>query len=53
MVCLGKETAVDGWLEEWNRLRKKGDVPNRIEVIELRTDPKYGRSLSISPPRPG
>lgn len=43
VVCLGKETAVEAWLEDWNRLRKKGDVPNKIGVIELRTDPKYGK----------
>ena len=42
VVCLGKELAVDGWLEEWNRLRSKGDFPNKIEAIELRSDPKYG-----------
>jgi hypothetical protein len=33
---------VDGWLEDWNRLRRQGDFPNKIEVIELRTDAKYG-----------
>lgn len=33
VVCLGKETAADAWVEEWNRLRKRGSVPNRIEVI--------------------
>ncbi len=49
VVCLGKETAVDGWLEEWNRLRKKGDAPNRLEVIELRTDPKYGKFFVHQP----
>src|SRR4030042_1992446 len=37
LVCLGKETAVDGWLEDWNRIRRKGDVPNKIEVIDLHT----------------
>ncbi len=42
VVCLGKELAVDGWLEDWNRIRRQGDFPNKIEVIELRTDPKYG-----------
>ncbi len=51
VVCLGKETAVDGWIEEWNRLRKKGDVPNKIEVIELRTDPKYGKFFVHQPAR--
>lgn len=42
VVCLGKELAVDKWLEDWNRMRKRGDFPNKIEVIELRTDPRYG-----------
>lgn len=42
VVCLGKELAVDAWLEEWNRLRKRGDFPNKIRVIELHSDPKYG-----------
>jgi DNA modification methylase len=49
LVCLGKETAVDGWLEDWNRIRRKGDVPNKIEVIELRTDPKYGKFFVHQP----
>lgn len=49
LVSLGKELAVDGWLEDWNRLRKQGDVPNKIEVIELRTDPKYGKFIAHKP----
>jgi adenine-specific DNA-methyltransferase len=49
VVCLGKELSVDGWLEDWNRLRKRGDVPNKIEVIELRTDPKYGKFMAHQP----
>ena len=49
VVCLGKELATDAWLEEWNRLRKRGDVPNKIEVIELRTDPKYGGFIAHQP----
>lgn len=49
VVCLGKEFATDAWLEEWNRLRKKGDVPNKFEVIELRTDPKYGQFFVHQP----
>ena len=51
VVCLGKELAVEAWLEEWNRLRKKGDVPNKIEVVELRTDPKYGKFIAHQPAR--
>lgn len=49
VICLGKELAVEQSLEEWNRLRKKGDVPNKIEVIELRTDPKYGKFIAHKP----
>lgn len=49
LVCLGKELACDVWLAEWNRLRRKGDVPNKIEVIELRTDPKYGKFIAHKP----
>jgi DNA modification methylase len=49
VVSLGKETAVDGWLEDWNRLRKKGNLPNKINVIELRTDPKYGKFFEHKP----
>jgi hypothetical protein len=51
VVALGKETAVDAWLEDWNRLRKQGDVPNKIEVIELRTDPRYGGFFEHQPAR--
>jgi hypothetical protein len=38
LVCLGKEPAVDGWMAERNRHRPV----NKIEVVELRTDKKYG-----------
>jgi hypothetical protein len=49
LVCLGKEIAVDKWLEDLNRLRKKGDVPNKIEAIELWTDTKYGKFFTHQP----
>jgi len=49
VVSLGKEAAVDVWLQDWNRLRKQGQVPNRIEIIELRTDPKYGKFFVHKP----
>jgi hypothetical protein len=51
VICLGKEIAVAGWLEEWNRLRRTGSVPNKVEVIELRTDPKYGKFFLHEPAR--
>ncbi len=58
VVCLGKELAVEAWLEEWNRFRKRRagehlakSEPNKIEVIELRTDPKYGKFIAHQPAR--
>jgi DNA modification methylase len=49
VVSLGKEIAVEAWLEEWNKLRKQGNIPNKIEVIELRSDPKYGGFFTHEP----
>jgi adenine-specific DNA-methyltransferase len=49
VVGLGKEMAVAAWLEEWNKLRKQGNFPNKIEVIELRSDPKYGGFFTHEP----
>jgi len=45
IVCLGKELAVDPWIEDYN---KKHPV-NKFEVIELRTDKKYGKFLIHKP----
>jgi DNA modification methylase len=45
IVCLGKEIAVDPWIDEWN---KKHPV-NKIKVIELKTDKKYGNFLIHKP----
>ncbi len=45
LVCLGKEMASDYWIEAWN---KKHPV-NKIRVIELRTDKKYGKFLTHQP----
>jgi len=45
IVCLGKELSVDPWIEEWN---KKHPV-NKIKVIELKTDKKYGSFLIHKP----
>lgn len=45
VVCLGKETAVDPYLKDYNR---KHPI-NKIEVIELRTDPRYGKFFSHQP----
>ncbi len=51
LVCLGKEPAADGWLADWNRLRRAQNLVNRLEVIELRTDPKYGKFFQHQPAR--
>ena len=45
LVCLGKEPAVDGWLAERNRHRPV----NKIELVELRTDKKYGKFFTHRP----
>jgi len=42
------ELAAQKWLDDWNRHRK-GGAPNRIEVIELRTDPKYAGFIKHDP----
>jgi DNA modification methylase len=49
IVCLGMELAARTWVEEWNKLRKGKQAVNRIEVIELRTDPKYGKFIAHKP----
>jgi adenine-specific DNA-methyltransferase len=51
VVGLGREYAVQAWLDEWNKLRKQGGVPNKIEVIELRSDPRYGGFFTHEPAR--
>jgi hypothetical protein len=51
VVCLGMELAAQAWIEDWNRLRKGKDAVNRISVIELRTDPKYGKFMKHEPAR--
>ena len=45
LVCLGKELAIDPWIDEWN---KKHPV-NKIKLIELKTDKKYGNFLIHKP----
>ncbi len=45
IVCLGKELVVDHWIEDYN---KKHPV-NKFEVIELRTNKKYGKFLIYKP----
>jgi DNA modification methylase len=45
VVCLGKEIAADAWLNEYNKQRPV----NKIEVIELRTDQRYGKFFVHQP----
>lgn len=45
VVCLGKELTVDPWIEVWN---SKHPV-NRINIVELKTDEKYGSFLIHKP----
>ena len=49
LVCLGMELAAKVWVDEWNRLRKGKDAVNKINVIELRTDAKYGKFMKHEP----
>ena len=44
-VCLGKELAADAWLAEYNHHHPV----NKISVIELRTDPRYGKFFEHQP----
>lgn len=45
VVCLGKELSTEPWIEEHN---KKHPV-NKLQIIELRTDSKYGKFLIHQP----
>ncbi len=49
LVSLGMEISAAGWIEDWNRLRRGRDSANRIDVIELRTDPRYGKFIRHEP----
>jgi len=49
VVCLGIEIAARAWVEEWNRLRKGKNSANRLDVIELRTDERYGKFIRHTP----
>lgn len=44
-VCLGKELSADAWLAEYNHRHPV----NKIGVIELRTDPRYGKFFEHQP----
>ena len=49
VVCLGMELTAKAWVEEWNRLRKGKNAINKIDVIELRSDAKYGGFIKHEP----
>lgn len=49
MVCLGIELSAKTWITDWNHLRKGNNAVNRIDVIELRTDSKYGKFMKHEP----
>jgi hypothetical protein len=56
LVCLGIELAARTWIDDWNRHRERKKVENKgkieinkIEVIELRTDAKYGNFIRHEP----
>ncbi|MGH7613461.1 MAG: site-specific DNA-methyltransferase, partial [Gemmatimonadales bacterium] len=51
VACLGIELAAQGWVDEWNALRKGAAAVNKIQVIELRSDPKYGKFIRHEPAR--
>lgn len=45
LVCLGMELAAKAWIEDYNRTRPI----NKMHVIELRTDKKYGGFIKHEP----
>lgn len=45
MVCLGVEIAARAWVVQHNRARPV----NRVEVVELRSDPRYGGIIAHQP----
>lgn len=49
MVCLGLELGGRTAIDEWNQHRRGKGAVNRIEVVELRSDPKYGGFLAHTP----
>jgi Adenine specific DNA methylase Mod len=45
VVALGRELACDGWLIDYNRIRPI----NKVRLIELRTDQRYGKFFEHRP----
>ncbi len=48
LVCLGMEISAQSWVEDWNKHRGES-VPNKVEIIELRTDQKYAGFIKHDP----
>lgn len=48
VVCLGIELAAQKWIEAWNKRPGRKSV-NKIDVIELRSDPRYGGLIRHEP----
>ncbi len=49
LVCLAMEMAAQRAIDDWNAHRKGKTAVNRIEVVELRSDPKYGGFMAHAP----
>ncbi|MDZ7698401.1 MAG: hypothetical protein U5R49_16255 [Deltaproteobacteria bacterium] len=48
LICLGMELAAQSWVDDWNKHRGES-VPNKVEIIELRTDAKYAGFIKHDP----
>lgn len=49
VVSLGIEAQARLWVDGWNRTRRGSGGVNAIDVIELRTDERYGRVIRHEP----
>ena len=49
VVSLGIEAQARVWVDGWNRTRRGSGGVNAIDVIELRTDERYGRVIRHEP----
>ena len=49
VVCLGQEQTVAPWLAQWNQHRAMAHGVQQIEIIDLRTDARYGRFFLHQP----
>lgn len=51
LACTDAELAAIDEINKWNRLRKSQASQNKLELLELRGDPKYGGLLRYSAPK--